>query len=54
QFIHELLMHTPDMYLDEIRRELDEKYGVIASTPTLWCILKFSGYTLKKVLCYSA
>ncbi|GAW03714.1 related to Ant1 transposase-Aspergillus niger [Lentinula edodes] len=37
------------MYLDEIRRELDERRGVLASTPTLWRILKFSGYTLKKI-----
>ncbi|KAJ3911633.1 Homeodomain-like protein, partial [Lentinula edodes] len=49
RFVHGLLTHTPDMYLDEIRDALNEWRGVLASTPTLWHVLKLSGYTLKKV-----
>ncbi|KAJ3924794.1 MAG: hypothetical protein NXY57DRAFT_907768 [Lentinula lateritia] len=49
RFVHGLLTHTPDMYLDEIRDAVYERRGVLASTPTLWRVLKLSGYTLKKV-----
>ncbi|KAJ3984866.1 hypothetical protein F5890DRAFT_1474228 [Lentinula detonsa] len=31
QFIHGLLLHTPDMYLDEIQHHLDERRGVLAA-----------------------
>ncbi|KAJ3743777.1 hypothetical protein DFH05DRAFT_1249874 [Lentinula detonsa] len=51
QFIHGLLLHTPDMYLDEIQHHLDERRGVLAAVSTIWKVLKCSGYTLKKVYC---
>ncbi|KAE9383715.1 hypothetical protein BT96DRAFT_824746, partial [Gymnopus androsaceus JB14] len=49
KFIHGLLLHTPDMYLDEIQQHLDEQRGVLASISTICRVLKCSGYTLKKV-----
>ena len=43
------LNNTPDLYLDELRLELQEKFGVSVSLSTIWRTLKKGGYTMKKV-----
>jgi len=43
------LNSTPDLYLDELRLELQEKLGVSVSLSTIWRTLKKSGYSMKKV-----
>ena len=43
------LSSTPDLYLDELRLELQEKFGVSVALSTIWRTLKKSGYSMKKV-----
>ena len=43
------LTSAPDLYLDELRLELQERLGVSVSTSTIWRTLRKGGYTLKKV-----
>jgi transposase len=43
------LSSTPDLYLDELQLELQEKHGVSVSIPTIWRTLKRGGYSMKKV-----
>lgn len=43
------LSSTPDLYLDELRLELQERLGVTVSIPTIWRTLRKGGYTMKKV-----
>ena len=45
------LSNTPDLYLDELRLELQERFGVSVSISTIWRTLRKGGYTMKKV-CY--
>ena len=49
--IHNTLSTAPDLYLDELRLELQGRLGVTVSLSTIWRTLKNGGYTLKKV-CY--
>jgi transposase len=42
---------APDLYLDELRLELQERLGVSVSMSTIWRTLRKGGYTMKKV-CY--
>ena len=39
----------PDIYLDELRLELETRCGVSVSHQTVWRNLRKGGYTLKKV-----
>ena len=43
------LSSAPDLYLDELQLELQERLGVSVSTSTIWRTLKKGGYTMKKV-----
>ena len=43
------LNSTPDLYLDELWLELQEKFGVLVSLSTIWRTLRKGGYTMKKV-----
>jgi len=43
------LSSTPDLYLDELRLELQERCGVTVSTSTIWRTLIKGGYRMKKV-----
>ena len=43
------LSSTPDLYLDELRLELQEKFGVSVSLSTIWRTLRKGGYSMKKV-----
>jgi hypothetical protein len=43
------LSSTPDLYLDELRLELQERHGVSVSLSTIWRTLKRGGYSMKKV-----
>ena len=45
------LSNTPDLYLDELRLELQERLGVSVSISTIWRTLRKGGYTMRKV-CY--
>jgi len=49
QFLHTTLNNMPDLYLDELRLELQETCGVSVSIPTVWRTLVKGGYTMKKV-----
>ena len=40
---------TPDIYLDELRLELEIRCGTSVSLHTIWRNLRKGGYTLKKV-----
>jgi transposase len=44
-----ILIDRPDVYLDEMQLEMQEKCGVLVSESTLWRTLKNAGYTIKKV-----
>jgi hypothetical protein len=51
------LSNTPDLYLDELRWELQEVCGVSVSVSTIWRTLIKGGYSMKKVkfvLCFRA
>jgi hypothetical protein len=43
------LSTEPDLYLDELRLELQERLGISVSTSTVWRTLRKGGYTMKKV-----
>ena len=43
------LSSTPDLYLDELQLELQEKFGVSVSLSTIWRTLRKGGYSMKKV-----
>jgi transposase len=43
------LSSTPDLYLDELRLELQERLGVSVSISTIWRTLRRGGHTMKKV-----
>jgi hypothetical protein len=43
---------APDLYLDELRLELQERLGVSVSMSTIWRTLRKGGYTMKKVRYY--
>ena len=43
------LSSAPDLYLDELRLELQERCGVSVSMSTIWRTLRKGGYTMKKV-----
>jgi hypothetical protein len=47
--MHAVLDNKPDLYLDEMRLELEQVCGVSVSLPTIWRNLVKSGYTMKKV-----
>jgi transposase len=49
QFVDAVLEHSPDAYLDEIQKELNEACGVQVHIFTVWRALKKRGFTLKKV-----
>jgi hypothetical protein len=49
--MHTVLDNRPDLYLDEMRLELEQVCGVSVSLPTIWRTLVKSGYTMKKVCC---
>ncbi|KAF8812198.1 hypothetical protein BYT27DRAFT_7018858, partial [Phlegmacium glaucopus] len=40
---------SPDLYLDELRLELQERHGVSVSISTIWRTLRKGGYTMKKL-----
>lgn len=42
-------MSVPNLYLDELRLELQERSGVMVSTSTVWRSLVNAGYSMKKV-----
>ena len=48
QYLHAALNKTPDLYLDELRLELEQMCGVSVSMSTIWRTLVKSGYTMKK------
>jgi hypothetical protein len=39
----------PDLYLDEMRLELEATFGKPVSISTIWRTLSAAGYTMKKV-----
>jgi len=43
------LSSTPDLYLNELQLELQERHGVSVSISTIWRTLKRGGYSMKKV-----
>ena len=47
--MHMALNNAPDLYLDELRLELEQVCGVAVSLQTIWRTLIKSGYTIKKV-----
>jgi transposase len=49
QHLLKTLETTPDLYLDELRFELQQTYGVSVDTSTVWRALIRGGYTMKKV-----
>jgi transposase len=51
QHIFAAVNNMPDLYLDELRLELQETCGVSVSMSTIWRTLVKGGYSMKKV-CY--
>ena len=49
QHLFNTLSAALDLYLDELRLELQERLGVSVSTSTIWRTLRKGGYTMKKV-----
>ncbi|KAH9942690.1 hypothetical protein B0H21DRAFT_750357 [Amylocystis lapponica] len=49
QFIAACLEHSPDVYLTELKAQLEEAYGVSVLPSTIWRTLRAMGFTLKKV-----
>jgi len=43
----------PDLYLDELRLELQETCGVSVVTSTIWQTLQLGGYQMKKSILYA-
>ena len=49
QFLHRTVNNTPDLYLDELHKELQDICGVSVSLSTVWRTLVKGGYSMKKV-----
>ena len=49
KYLFNTLSTAPDLYLDELRLELQERLGVLVSMSTIWRTLRKGGYTMKKV-----
>ncbi|KAJ7757735.1 hypothetical protein DFH07DRAFT_742009, partial [Mycena maculata] len=49
QYLQGCLDLSCDKYLDELQLGLQETCGRVVSQSTIWCALKRSGYTMKKV-----
>ena len=49
QHLFKTLHSTADVYLDELRLELEEKHGVSVAMSTIWRTLVKGGYSMKKV-----
>ncbi|KAJ7301733.1 hypothetical protein DFH08DRAFT_640366, partial [Mycena albidolilacea] len=49
RFITSLVRHSPDVYLDELREQLEDTRGSEVSEATIWRTLKRCGFTMKKV-----
>jgi winged helix-turn-helix protein len=43
------ITRTPDVYLEELKQQLQDTCGVSVSIPTIWKMLIEAGYTMKKV-----
>src|SRR5258708_39499894 len=49
QFMLALILHSPDIYLDEIQDQLYKQHDIKISFSTIWETLKRLGITSKKV-----
>ncbi|KAF8602149.1 hypothetical protein BDV93DRAFT_444896 [Ceratobasidium sp. AG-I] len=49
QYLIRRVCETPDMYLDEMQRDLAAMCNVEVSIPTIWRTLRRAGFTRKKV-----
>jgi transposase len=49
QHLRRTMESTPDLYLDELRQDLELHNGKSVSTSTIWRTLRKAGYTMKKV-----
>jgi transposase len=49
QHLFRTLEASPDLYLDELRQDLEFETGKSVSTSTIWRTLRGAGYTMKKV-----
>ncbi len=49
KFLQNEVKGSCDAYLDELRKELEAVAGKKVSDSTVWCALRRSGYTMKKV-----
>ena len=52
QHLFTTVTKKPDLYLDELRMELEAKCGVSVSLNTVWRTLQTGGFTMKKVCSY--
>ena len=48
--MHSTLNQKPDLYLNELHKELLDTCRVLVSIPTIWRTLVKGGYSMKKVL----
>ena len=48
QYLWKTISNTPDVYLDELRLELEENHGVSIAMSTIWRTLVKGGYSMKK------
>jgi hypothetical protein len=49
QVLFAMVEDTPDMYLEELRVQLQSHCGIQVSMSTIWRALTRGGYTMKKV-----
>ena len=49
QFLELKIASTPDIYLDELQRDLKVEKGLYVDTATIWRALRRRGYTHKRV-----
>ena len=49
QHLFNTVSTAPDLYLDELRLELQERLGISVSMSTIWRALRKGGYTMKRV-----
>ena len=49
QHLQRTLESAPDLYLDELRQDLEMHNGKSVSVSTIWKTLRKAGYTMKKV-----
>ncbi|KAF9644063.1 hypothetical protein BDM02DRAFT_1230094 [Thelephora ganbajun] len=47
-FLRGCIERNHSLYLDELRVEVNERFGLNISTTTIWCILDEMGYSRKK------